>query len=161
MLPRFSRTVSRDHPHARRAARPPGHHRARQPERLQGLVLLANMLRATGDLAASVPPLRDALAMRFEPETAINLAEALTQGSEGRVPDEARALLAHAVAIAPRDARGKFYLGLADGEGWLRLARAERVLGNKGAALVALEKAAALLPNDARVVAERRALTEG
>jgi cytochrome c-type biogenesis protein CcmH len=202
------------------------------PERLQGLVLLANTLRATGDLAGSVAPLREALAIRFDPEAAINLAEALTLGSEGRVPEEARALLARAVAVSPGDARGEFYLGLAerqagetaaalsrwqrlaaatapdapwlpllrqriaeaegaagvalpadqqnamirgmvdrlrarlettpaDGEGWLRLARAERVLGNKGAALVALEKAEALLPNDARVVAERRALAEG
>ena len=225
---------------ARLATTAPG-----SPERLQGLVLLANTLRATGDLVGSVPPLREALAIRFDPETAINLAEALTLGSEGRVPDEARALLARAVAASPGDARGEFYLGLAerqagetaaalarwqrlaaatapdapwlpllrqriaeaegaagggpapddpaaaaiaalpadqqnamirgmvdrlrarlettpaDGEGWLRLARAERVLGNKGAALVALEKAAALLPNDARVVAERRALAEG
>jgi cytochrome c-type biogenesis protein CcmH len=220
------------------------------PERLQGLVLLANTLRATGDLAGSVAPLREALAIRFDPEAAINLAEALTLGSEGRVPEEARALLARAVAVSPGDARGEFYLGLAerqagetaaalsrwqrlaaatppdapwlpllrqriaeaegaagvapggvgpapddpaaaaiaalpadqqnamirgmvdrlrarlettpaDGEGWLRLARAERVLGNKGAALVALEKAEALLPGDARVVAERRALAEG
>jgi cytochrome c-type biogenesis protein CcmH len=48
-----------------------------------------------------------------------------------------------------------------DGEGWLRLARAERVLGNLGGAMVALENAARLLPGDARVAEERRALATG
>jgi cytochrome c-type biogenesis protein CcmH len=48
-----------------------------------------------------------------------------------------------------------------DGEGWLRLARAERVLGNLGGAMVALTNAERLLPNDARVAQERRALATG
>jgi len=48
-----------------------------------------------------------------------------------------------------------------DGEGWLRLARAERVLGNLGGAMVALGNAERLLPGDARVAAERRALATG
>jgi cytochrome c-type biogenesis protein CcmH len=225
---------------ARLAAVPTG-----TDERRQGLLLLANTLRATGDLAGSVAPLREALAIRFAPDVAIDLAEALSLLTEGRVPAEARALLARAVAEQPGDARGEFYLGLAerqagetaaalarwqrlaaatpadapwlpllrsriaeaegaagggpapddpaaaaiaalppdqqsamirgmvdrlrtrleaspqDGEGWLRLARAERVLGNRGAAMLALERAAALLPGDARVQAERRALAEG
>jgi cytochrome c-type biogenesis protein CcmH len=225
---------------ARLAAVPAG-----TDERRQGLLLLANTLRATNDLAGSVAPLREALAIRFAPDVAIDLAEALTLLTEGRVPDEARALLSRAVAANPGDARGEFYLGLAerqagqtaaalarwqrlaaatpadapwlpllrqriaeaegaagggptpddpaaaaiaalppdqqgamirgmvdrlrarleaapqDGEGWLRLARAERVLGNKGAAMLALERAAALLPGDTRIEVERRALGAG
>jgi cytochrome c-type biogenesis protein CcmH len=48
-----------------------------------------------------------------------------------------------------------------DGEGWLRLARAERVLGNLGGAMTALSNAERLLPGDQRVAAERRALATG
>lgn len=48
-----------------------------------------------------------------------------------------------------------------DGEGWLRLARAERVLGNHDAASAALAQAERLLPGDARIAAERRALAGG
>lgn len=218
---------------------------ANSDERRQGLLLLANTLRASGDLPGSVVPLREALAIRFVPDVAIDLAESLTVLTDGRVTNEARALLARAVAANPGDARSEFYLGLAerqagetaaalarwqrlaaaapadapwlpllqsriaeaagaaggspapddpaaaaiaalppdqqgamvrgmverlrarlettpqDGEGWLRLARAERVLGNRGAAVAALERAAALLPGDTRVQAERQALGEG
>jgi cytochrome c-type biogenesis protein CcmH len=48
-----------------------------------------------------------------------------------------------------------------DAEGWLRLARAYRVLGRAGEARAALDRAAALLPDDPRVVAERMALGAG
>lgn len=45
-----------------------------------------------------------------------------------------------------------------DGEGWLRLARAKRVLGDRAAAAVALGRAALLLPGDPRVAEEKAAL---
>lgn len=48
-----------------------------------------------------------------------------------------------------------------DGEGWLRLARAERVMGNLGGAMLALSNAERLLPGDTRIAAERRALSDG
>lgn len=48
-----------------------------------------------------------------------------------------------------------------DAEAWLRLARAYRVMGRAQEARAALDRAAALLPDDPRVVAEQRALGAG
>jgi cytochrome c-type biogenesis protein CcmH len=215
---------------------------AASPQRWNGLVLLGNTLRATGDAEGAAAAWREALAMSFDPSVAIDLAETLSLAADGRITAEARALLERTGSGA--DPRVDFYLGLADrqagnttsalarwralaargpadaawmpglrqriaeaegaagapgpraedvaaaanlpeevrsamvrgmvdrlrtrlqsepgdGEGWLRLARAERVLGNLGGAMVALENAARLLPGDARVAEERRALATG
>jgi len=215
---------------------------AASPQRWNGLVLLGNTLRATGDAEGAAAAWREALAIAFDPSVAIDLAETLSLAADGRITPEARALLERASGGA--DPRVDFYLGLADrqagdtagalarwralaargpenaawmpglrqriveaegaaaapgpraedvaaaanlpqetrdamvrgmvdrlrtrlqsepgdGEGWLRLARAERVLGNLGGAMVALENAERLLPGDARVAAERRALATG
>jgi cytochrome c-type biogenesis protein CcmH len=48
-----------------------------------------------------------------------------------------------------------------DAEGWLRLARAYRILGRGMEARSALDRAAALLPDDPRVVAEKMAQGRG
>jgi cytochrome c-type biogenesis protein CcmH len=48
-----------------------------------------------------------------------------------------------------------------DAEGWLRLARAYRVMGRTTDARAALNRAAELLPDDPRVVAEKVALGAG
>ena len=224
---------------ARLAELPPG-----SPQRWNGLVLLGNTLRATGDLTGATDAYRQALAVSFDPAVAIDLAETVALSEDGRIGPEARALLERAGAANANDPRIDFYLGLADrqvgntegalarwralaarspenaawlpglrsriaeaegavaapgpraedvaaaanlpeeqrnamvrgmvdrlrtrlqgqpddGEGWLRLARAERVLGNLGGAMVALGNAERLLPGDARVAAERRALATG
>lgn len=212
-------------------------------QRWQGLVLLGNTLRSTGDLAGAADAYRQALSVSFDPEVAIGLAEAIALSEDGSIGAEPRALLQRAAAAGSSDPRIDFYLGLAarqagdteaalsrwralaarspadaawmpgllgriaeaeaatlpgpraedgaalaglpeaeqaamvrgmverlrarlagapdDGEGWLRLARAERVLGNPGQAIAALENAARLLPGDARIAAERRALSGG
>jgi cytochrome c-type biogenesis protein CcmH len=74
------------------------------------------------------------------------------------LPEEARAAMVRGMVDRLRT---RLQAEPDDGEGWLRLARAERVLGNLGGAMVALTNAERLLPNDQRVAAERRALATG
>jgi cytochrome c-type biogenesis protein CcmH len=214
------------------------------PQRWNGLVLLGNTARATGDIPGAAAAYREALGISFDPRVATDLSELLMMAEGGQVNPEAQALLARAAPAAGEDPRPEFYLGLAerqagdtaaalarwralaargpaeapwqpllrqrileaeavaaapgpraedvaaaaqlpaeaqaamvrgmverlrtrlgeqpdDGEGWLRLARAERVLGNLGGAMVALANAERLLPGDARVSEERRALASG
>jgi len=227
---------------ARIATLPPDSEDARR-----GWALIANVERRRGNTAASIEAGRRALAIRFEPGLAIDLAESLAIIADGQVTSEARQLLERARAAAPDDVRARYYLALADlqagdteaalagfraverlappdapwrpmlaeriaeaemrarakaapgptreqmeavadlpveqraamiegmvarlaerlretpndAEGWLRLARAYRVLGRAGEARAALDRAAALLPDDPRVVAERMALGAG
>jgi cytochrome c-type biogenesis protein CcmH len=74
------------------------------------------------------------------------------------LPEEARAAMVRGMV---ERLRTRLSSEPDDGEGWLRLARAERVLGNLGGAMVAITNAERLLPNDQRVAAERRALATG
>lgn len=194
------------------------------PQRRTGLVLLGNTERSRGRFAESADAYRAALAIGFDPQVAIDLAEVLALAANGQITGEAKGLLQQASAAGTRDPRADYYLGLAerqagdvaaalsrwralaarspadapwlpglsqriaeaesaapppdigamverlrtrlretpdDGEGWLRLARAERVLGNRDAATAALANAERLLPGDARVAQERQALAGG
>lgn len=216
-------------------------------EARQGWVLLAGVERRRGNLAASIGAYRRALAIRFEPQLAADLAETLSIAAEGRVTDEAMALLRRAAAADPGDLRARYYLSVGalergdpaaalegfqsvlaatppdspvralvseriaeaetrlragaapgpspeqmataadmppeerqrmiagmvdrlaerlqrepnDAEGWLRLAQAYRILGRGMEARGALDRAAALLPDDPRVVAEKMAQGRG
>lgn len=225
---------------ARIATLPPGSEDARR-----GWTLVATVERRRGNVAQAVEAARRALAIRFDPALAVDLAEMLAIAAEGRVTPEARGLLERARAAAPDDLRARYYLALADlqagdaaaalagfravaqagprdapwralleariaeaearaqdapgptpeqmqaaaalppaeraamiegmvarlaerlrhapddAEGWLRLARAYRVMGRTGDARAALERAAHLLPDDPRVVAEKMALGAG
>lgn len=213
----------------------------------RGWALVANVERRRGNVAQALDAARRALAIRFEPGLAVDLAEMLAIAADGRVTPEARRLLERARAAAPDDLRARYYLALADlqsgntdaalagfravermsppdaawrpmlaeriaeaemraraqasagpsleqmaaaadlppeqraamiegmvarlaerlkqmpddAEGWLRLARAYRVMGRTQDARAALERAAALLPDDPRVVAEKQALGAG
>lgn len=213
----------------------------------RGWALIATVERRRGNAAGAVEAGRRALAIRFEPGLAIDLAETLAIASDGQVTPEARRLLERARAAAPDDVRARYYLALADlqagdtdaaiagfraverlsppdaswrpmlaeriaeaetraraqaapgptreqmeavadlppaeraamiegmvarlaerlrempndAEGWLRLARAYRVLGRTTDARAALDRAAELLPDDPRVVAEKMALGAG
>jgi cytochrome c-type biogenesis protein CcmH len=213
----------------------------------RGWALIANVERRRGNAAGAVEAARRALAIRFEPGLAIDLAETLAIASDGQVTPEARRLLERARAAAPDDVRARYYLALADlqagdtdaaiagfraverlsppdaswrpmlaeriaeaetraraqaapgptreqmeavadlppaeraamiggmvatlaerlrqtpndAEGWLRLARAYRVMGRTTDARAALDRAAELLPDDPRVVAEKMALGAG
>lgn len=227
---------------ARIAALPPESEDARR-----GWALIAGVERRRGNVPDAVEASRRALAIRFEPSLAIDLAETLAIASDGQVTPEARRLLERARAAAPDDVRARYYLALADlqagdtgaaiagfraverlsppdaswrpmlaeriaeaetraraqaapgptreqmdamadlppeqrtamiegmvarlaerlretpddAEGWLRLARAYRVMGRATDARAALDRAAALLPDDPRVVAEKMALGAG
>lgn len=227
---------------ARIATLPPESEDARR-----GWALIANVERRRGNAAGAVEAGRRALAIRFEPGLAIDLAETLAIASDGQVTPEARRLLERARAAAPDDVRARYYLALADlqagdteaaiagfraverlsppdaswrpmlaeriaeaetrvraqaapgptaeqmaaaaelppdqraamiegmvtrlaerlretpndAEGWLRLARAYRVMGRTTDARAALNRAAELLPDDPRVVAEKMALGAG
>ncbi|WP_337877344.1 c-type cytochrome biogenesis protein CcmI, partial [Elioraea sp.] len=227
---------------ARIAALPPDSEDARR-----GWALIAGVERRRGNVAQAADAARRALAIRFEPTLAVDLAEMLAIAADGRITPEARRLLEQARAAAPDDLRARYYLALADlqagdaeaalagfravermsppdaawrpmlaeriaeaetraraeaapgptreqmeaaaglppaeraamiegmvarlaerlretpddAEGWLRLARAYRVMGRTGDARAALERAAALLPDDPRVVAEKLALGAG
>jgi cytochrome c-type biogenesis protein CcmH len=213
----------------------------------RGWTLVATVERRRGNVPQAVEAARRALAIRFDPSLAIDLAETLAIASDGRVTEEARRLLERARAAAPDDLRARYYLALADlqagdaaaaldgfravermsapdaawrpmlaeriaeaetraraqgapgptpeqmeaaaalppaeraamiegmvarlaerlketpddAEGWLRLARAYRVMGRTAEARSALERAADLLPDDPRVVAEKMALGAG
>jgi cytochrome c-type biogenesis protein CcmH len=227
---------------ARIATLPPDSEDARR-----GWALVAQVERRRGNLGTSAEAARRALAIRFEPGLAIDLAETLAIASDGQVTPEARRLLERARAAAPDDIRARYYLALADlqagdteaaiagfravermsppdaswrpmlaeriaeaetrarvqaaagptaeqlaaaaelppeqraamiegmvvrlaerlkgmpddAEGWLRLARAYRVMGRMADARAALDRAAELLPDDPRVVAETMALGAG
>lgn len=227
---------------ARIATLPPDSEDARR-----GWALIANVERRRGNAAGAIEAGRRALAIRFEPGLAIDLAETLAIASDGQVTPEARRLLEGARAAAPDDVRARYYLALADlqagdtdaaiagfraverlsppdaswrpmlaeriaeaetraraqaapgptaeqmaaaaelppdqraamiegmvarlaerlretpndAEGWLRLARAYRVMGRTADARAALDRAAELLPDDPRVVAEKMALGAG
>lgn len=216
-------------------------------EARQGWVLLAGVERRRGNFPAAIGAYRRALAIRFEPQLATDLAETLSLASEGSVTDEAMALLRRAAAADPGDLRTRYYLSVGtlergnaaaalegfqsviaatppdspvraliaeriaeaetrlraaaapgpsqeqmaaaaelplaerqqmiagmvdrlaerlqrepnDAEGWLRLARAYRILGRGMEARGALDRAAALLPDDPRVVAEKMAQGRG
>jgi cytochrome c-type biogenesis protein CcmH len=224
------------------AALPPDSEDARR-----GWALIAGVERRRGNVAGAVEAGRRALAIRFEPSLAIDVAETLAIASDGQVTPEARRLLERARAVAPDDVRARYYLALADlqagdtdaaiagfraverlsppdaswrpmlaeriaeaetraraqaapgptreqieamadlppeqrlaliegmvtrlaerlretpgdAEGWLRLARAYRVMGRTTEARAALDRAAELLPDDPRVVAEKMALGAG
>lgn len=213
----------------------------------RGWALIAGVERRRGNVAGAVEAARRALAIRFEPGLAIDLAETLATAADGQVTPEARRLLERARAAAPDDVRARYYLALADlqagdtdaaiagfravermsppdaswrpmlaeriaeaetraraqaapgptreqmeavadlppaeraamiegmvarlaerlrempndAEGWLRLARAYRVMGRSVDARAALDRAAELLPDDPRVVAEKMALGAG
>jgi cytochrome c-type biogenesis protein CcmH len=216
-------------------------------EARQGWILLAGVERRRGRLPAAIAAYRQALAIRFEAELATDLAETLALAEEGRVTDEAMALLRRAAAVDPGDMRTRYYLAVGalergdtataldgfrailaatpegspvraivaeritdaetrlragaipgptpeqlaaaadmppaereqmiaamverladrlraepnDAEGWLRLARAYRLLGRGMEARGALDRAAALWPDDPRVVAEKMAQARG
>lgn len=224
------------------ASLPPGSEDARR-----GWALVATVERRRGNVSGAVDAARRALAIRFEPGLAVDLAEMLAIAADGRVTPDARRLLERARAAAPDDVRARYYLALADlqsgdadaalagfravermsppdaawrpmlaeriaeaetraraqgssgptpeqmaaaanlppaeraamiegmvarlaerlketpddAEGWLRLARAYRVMGRTSDARAALERAAELLPDDPRVVAEKMALGAG
>jgi cytochrome c-type biogenesis protein CcmH len=220
---------------------------AESEEARRGWVLLAGVERRRGNLAAAIGAYRRALAIRFEPALATDLAETLAIAAQGGVTDEAMALLRRAAAADPADLRTRYYLSVGllergdaeaalagfravaaaapegsqvraiaaeriaeaetrlrasaaqgptaeqmaaasalppeeraqmiaamvdrlaerlraepnDAEGWLRLARAYRMLGRGTEARAALDRAAALLPDDPRVVAEKIAQGRG
>lgn len=69
----------------------------------QGYVLLGGAEAGRGNLPAAVAAWRMALAVRFEPTLAAELAEALTE-INGRPDDEAISLFRRALATAPADA---------------------------------------------------------
>ena len=213
----------------------------------RGWVLLAGVERRRGNLAAAIGAYRQALAIRFEPALATDLAETLAVAADGSVTEEAMALLRRAAAASPGDLRTRYYLAVGalergdaqaaldgfravqaaapegsqvraivaeriaeaetrlragaapgptaeqmaaasdlppeqrqamiaamvdrlaerlraepnDAEGWLRLARTYRILGRGMEARAALDRAAALLPDDPRVVAEKMAQGRG
>ena len=227
---------------ARIATLPPESEDARR-----GWALIAGVERRRGNVPGAVEAARRALAIRFEPGLAIDVAETLAIASDGQVTPEARRLLERARVAAPDDVRPRYYLALADlqagdtdaaiagfravermsppdaswrpmlaeriaeaetrartqaapgptreqmeavadlppaeraamiegmvaqlaarlretpngAEGWLRLARAYRVMGRTTDARAALDRAAELLPDDPRVVAEKMALGAG
>ncbi len=200
-----------------------------------------------GRLPAAIAAYRQALAIRFEPGLATDLAETLSLAAEGSLTDEAMGLLRRAAAADPGDLRTRYYLAVGalergdvpaaldgfrailaatpegspiraivteriadaetrlragsapgptpeqmaaaadlppaereqmiaamverladrlraepnDAEGWLRLARAYRLLGRGMEARAALDRAAALWPDDPRVVAEKMAQGRG
>jgi len=220
---------------------------ARSEEARQGWVLLAGVERRRGNLSAAIGAYRQALAIRFDPALATDLAETLAVAADGSVTDEAMALLRRALAASPGDLRTRYYLSVGllergeaaaalegfraieaasaegspvraiaaariadaearlrtaaapgpspeqmaaaaalpieqrnamiasmvdrlaerlqaepnDAEGWLRLARAYRILGRGLEARAALDRAAALWPDDPRVVAEKMAQGRG
>lgn len=108
----------------------------------------------------------------WRPMLAERIAEAETraraQGSSGPTPEQM-----DATANLPPAERTAMIEGMVarlaerlketpdDAEGWLRLARAYRVMGRTQDARGALERASALLPDDPRVVAEKMALGAG
>lgn len=216
-------------------------------EARQGWVLLAGVERRRGRLPAAIAAYRQALAIRFDPNLATDLAETLSLAAEGSVTEEAMGLLRRAAAADPGDMRTRYYLAVGalergeteaaldgfrailaatpegspvraivaeriadaetrlragtapgptpeqmaaaadlppaereqmiaamverladrlraepnDAEGWLRLARAYRLLNRGMEARAALERAAALWPDDPRVVAEKMAQARG
>ncbi len=220
---------------------------ANSDEARQGWVLLAGVERRRGRLPAAIAAYRQALAIRFEPGLATDLAETLSLAAEGSLTDEAMGLLRRAAAADPGDLRTRYYLAVGalergdvpaaldgfrailaatpegspiraivteriadaetrlragsapgptpeqmaaaadlppaereqmiaamverladrlraepnDAEGWLRLARAYRLLGRGMEARAALDRAAALWPDDPRVVAEKMAQGRG
>lgn len=224
---------------------------ANSDEARQGWVLLAGVERRRGRLPAAISAYREALAIRFDPALATDLAETLSLAAEGSVTDEALALLRRAAVADPGDLRTRYYLAVGslergqaaaalegfrailaatpegspvraivaeriadaetrlragppagppagptaeqmaaaaslpaaereqmiagmverlaerlraepnDAEGWLRLARAYRLLGRGMEARAALDRAAALWPDDPRVVAEKMAQGRG
>ena len=85
---------------------PPGSETARQ-----GLVLLGNAERSRGRAEAAVEAWNRAIAIRFDPQLAADLAELLAeQGSY----DEASALLTRALRESPNDLRLRFLTGLVE-----------------------------------------------
>jgi cytochrome c-type biogenesis protein CcmH len=89
----------------------------------QGLLLLGNAERSRGRPEAAVEAWTRALAIRFEPELAGDLAEQQMQLGNF---DTAATLLARALTEAPNDIRLRFFTGLAE-EGAGRPANARRV----------------------------------
>lgn len=220
---------------------------AESEEARRGWVLIAQVERRRGNVLTAAEAARRALAIRFEPSLAVDLAEMLAIAADGQVTAEARRLLERAKRSAPDDLRARYYLALADlqagdaetalaglraierlmppdaswrpmlleriaeaetrlriaaapgptaeqmaaaaalppdqrdamieamvqrlaermretpgdAEGWLRLARAYRVLGRSSEAREALRRAAELWPDDPRVVAEKVAQGAG
>ena len=77
----------------------------------QGLVLLGNAERSRGRAEAAVETWNRAIAIRFDPQLAADLAELLAeQGSY----DEASALLTRALRESPNDLRLRFLTGLVE-----------------------------------------------
>lgn len=77
----------------------------------QGLVLLGNAERARGRLAEAATAYRTALAARFDPELAGDLAEMEIERGE---TEAAAALLVRALSSAPQMPRLRFLAGLAE-----------------------------------------------
>lgn len=73
------------------------------PQAVQGNLLLAHVEESRGDDAAAAAAWQAALAARFDPQTAIHAAEALTRAAGTTTPD-AVTLYRRALAAAPPDA---------------------------------------------------------
>jgi cytochrome c-type biogenesis protein CcmH len=69
----------------------------------QGFILLGNAEASRSNMRAAADAWGTALASRFDPLLAMEVAEATTE-AEGRVTDRARTLFARALAAAPPDA---------------------------------------------------------
>ena len=91
---------------ARLATVPPGTEAARQ-----GYVLLGNAERNRGRPDAAVEAWNRALAIRFEPQVAADVAEALMEQDKDA---EAIPLLSRALAMQPQDIRLRFMTGVAE-----------------------------------------------
>lgn len=86
----------------------------REPDSLDGWLLLARSKAALGDPLGGIVAARRAVALAPDSTAAlISLAELLTQAGGGVVPAEARELFEAARAREPNEPRAAYYLGLA------------------------------------------------
>jgi cytochrome c-type biogenesis protein CcmH len=86
----------------------------RQPDNIQGWLLLARTSMRLEQYDQAVAAYRKAIALgNNNPDIAVNYAEALSAASGAVVTDEAYKIFTDAVARNPRDAKSRYYLGLA------------------------------------------------
>jgi cytochrome c-type biogenesis protein CcmH len=104
---------------------------AREPDDLEGWLMLARSRGALGNMPAAIEAYRRAQGLAADdPRVVGGLGEALMAAGGGVVTPEARGLFARLAGIEPRDPRAAFYLGWASFqagdhhvalEGWRRL----------------------------------------
>jgi len=90
---------------------------ARQPNSIQGWLLLARSSMSLGQYDQAVAAYRKAFALgENNPDISVDYAEALAASSGAVVTDEARKIFTDAVARDPMNAKARYYLGLAQAQ---------------------------------------------